>query len=82
MQRTNGEPPSDGAGYWISDRNYLFNWMRVEPPDLSAADMMDSKIGIFEEVRVFPDPAAARRFAALVGLDEMKDRLLKEPAFF
>ena len=40
--------------------------------------MMDSKVGIFEEVREFPDPAAARRFAALVGLDEMKDRLLKE----
>ena len=40
--------------------------------------MMDNKIGIFEEVREFPDPAAARRFASLVGLDEMKDRLLKE----
>jgi len=39
---------------------------------------MDSKIGIFEEVREFPDPAAARRFASLVGLDEMKERLLKE----
>jgi len=22
IQRTNGEPPSDGAGYWTSDRNY------------------------------------------------------------
>lgn len=22
VQRTNGEPPSDGAGYWTSDRNY------------------------------------------------------------
>src|SRR6202167_6112023 len=40
--------------------------------------MIDSKTGIFEEVREFPDPAAARRFASLVGLDEMKDRLLKE----
>jgi len=40
--------------------------------------MIDSKVGIFEEVREYPDPAAARRFAALVGLDEMKARLLKE----
>lgn len=40
--------------------------------------MSESKIGIFEEVREFPDPAAARRFAGLVGLDDMKDRLLKE----
>jgi AAA+ superfamily predicted ATPase len=39
---------------------------------------MDSKVGIFEEVREYPDTAAARRFAALVGLDEMKERLLKE----
>jgi hypothetical protein len=22
VQRTNGEPPSDGSGYWTSDRNY------------------------------------------------------------
>jgi hypothetical protein len=22
IQRTNGDPPSDGAGYWTSDRNY------------------------------------------------------------
>jgi hypothetical protein len=22
LQRTRGEPPSDGSGYWISDRNY------------------------------------------------------------
>jgi hypothetical protein len=22
VQRTNGEPPSDGLGYWITDRNY------------------------------------------------------------
>ena len=40
--------------------------------------MMDNKVGIFEEVRQFPDPTAARRFASLVGLDEMKERLLKE----
>ena len=38
----------------------------------------DSKTGIFEEVREYPDPTAARRFASLVGLDAMKDRLLKE----
>lgn len=40
--------------------------------------MSDSSAGIFEEVREFPDPSAARRFAALVGLDAMKERLLKE----
>ena len=40
--------------------------------------MTDANTGIFEEVREFPDPAAARRFAALVGLDGMKERLLKE----
>src|SRR5258708_37774848 len=40
--------------------------------------MTDSKAGIFEEVHEFPDPTAARRFAALVGLDDMKERLLKE----
>lgn len=40
--------------------------------------MSDSKIGIFEEVREYPDPTAARRFAGLVGLDDMKERLLKE----
>jgi AAA+ superfamily predicted ATPase len=40
--------------------------------------MIDSKVGIFEEVREFPDPAAARRFASLVGLEGMKERLLKE----
>jgi AAA+ superfamily predicted ATPase len=34
--------------------------------------------GIFATVKEFPDPDAARRFAALVGLDEMKERLLKE----
>ncbi len=34
--------------------------------------------GIFEEVKEFPDPDARRRFAGLVGLDEAKDRLLKE----
>jgi len=40
--------------------------------------MIDSKVGIFEEVREFPNPDAARRFASLVGLDETKERLLKE----
>lgn len=40
--------------------------------------MIDNKIAIFEEVREYPDPSAARRFASLVGLDEMKERLLKE----
>jgi SpoVK/Ycf46/Vps4 family AAA+-type ATPase len=40
--------------------------------------MNDSKIGIFEEVREYPDPSAARRFSSLVGLDDMKERLLKE----
>jgi AAA+ superfamily predicted ATPase len=40
--------------------------------------MSETKIGIFEEVREFPDPTAARRFAGLVGLDDMKERLLKE----
>ncbi len=34
--------------------------------------------GVFDEVRSFPDPSAGRRFAALVGLDEAKVRLLKE----
>jgi hypothetical protein len=23
LQRTGGQPPSDGAGYWMSDRNYF-----------------------------------------------------------
>jgi Bacterial HORMA domain family 1 len=23
IQRTDGEPPSDGSGYWVSDRNYF-----------------------------------------------------------
>lgn len=40
--------------------------------------MTDTSTGIFAEVREYPDPAAARRFAALVGLDRMKERLLKE----
>jgi SpoVK/Ycf46/Vps4 family AAA+-type ATPase len=40
--------------------------------------MKESNLGIFEEVREFPDPSAARRFAGLVGLDDKKDRLLKE----
>jgi SpoVK/Ycf46/Vps4 family AAA+-type ATPase len=40
--------------------------------------MNEINIGIFEEVREFPDAAAARRFSALVGLDDKKDRVLKE----
>jgi SpoVK/Ycf46/Vps4 family AAA+-type ATPase len=40
--------------------------------------MNQKRSGIFEEVNEFPDPDAKRRFAALVGLDEVKDRLLKE----
>ena len=40
--------------------------------------MTEKNIGIFEEVREFPDPNAARRYAALVGLDEVKERLQKE----
>jgi AAA+ superfamily predicted ATPase len=40
--------------------------------------MTNTSTGIFEEVREFPDPSAARRFSALVGLDHMKERLLKE----
>jgi hypothetical protein len=38
----------------------------------------DERVGIFEEVKELPDPSAARRFASLVGLDETKNRLLKE----
>src|SRR5260370_21774265 len=34
--------------------------------------------GIFEEVKELPVSDAKRRFAALVGLDEIKERLLKE----
>jgi SpoVK/Ycf46/Vps4 family AAA+-type ATPase len=40
--------------------------------------MTEKNIGIFEEVKEFPDPSAARRYAALVGLDETKERLQKE----
>lgn len=40
--------------------------------------MNQENIEIFEEVREFPDPTAARRYASLVGLDHMKERLLKE----
>lgn len=40
--------------------------------------MNNERTGIFEEVKEFPDTAAARRFASLVGLDAMKERLLKE----
>ena len=38
--------------------------------------MMSS--GVFDEVRSLPDASAQRRFAALVGLDETKEHLLKE----
>ncbi len=40
--------------------------------------MTESKLGIFDEVRQYPDPSAARRFGSLVGLDEAKERLVKE----
>lgn len=40
--------------------------------------MNQERTGIFEEVKEFPDPGAARRFASLVGLDETKERLEKE----
>jgi SpoVK/Ycf46/Vps4 family AAA+-type ATPase len=40
--------------------------------------MNAERTGIFEEVHEFPNPAAARRFAGLVGLDPVKERLLKE----
>jgi SpoVK/Ycf46/Vps4 family AAA+-type ATPase len=40
--------------------------------------MTEKNIGIFEEVREFPDASAARRYAALVGLAEVKERLQKE----
>lgn len=33
---------------------------------------------LFDDVLELPDPSAARRYAALVGLDEVKDRLAKE----
>lgn len=40
--------------------------------------MSHERTGIFEEVREFPSPEAHRRFASLVGLDGIKERLLKE----
>jgi len=40
--------------------------------------MNTEKTGVFEEVREYPEPSAAKRFASLVGLDDMKERLLKE----
>lgn len=40
--------------------------------------MIDGKLGIFDKVRELPDPSAAKRFGELVGLDEIKERLLKE----
>jgi AAA+ superfamily predicted ATPase len=36
--------------------------------------------GLFEEVLELPDPAAQRRFARLVGLDHVKERLGKQAA--
>lgn len=39
---------------------------------------MTASPGVFDEVRSFPDPSAARRFGALVGLDTTKLHLLKE----
>ena len=40
--------------------------------------MNETMNGVFDEVRTLPDAAAQRRFAALVGLEEAKSRLLKE----
>ena len=40
--------------------------------------MMTKLNGIFENVVEFPDAAAMRRFASLVGLDDTKELLLKE----
>ena len=39
---------------------------------------MTAPSGVFDDVRSLPDPSAARRFAALVGLDTTKRHLLKE----
>jgi len=39
---------------------------------------MNDSAGVFDEVRSLPDPTAARRFEALVGLDTTKRHLLKE----
>jgi hypothetical protein len=39
---------------------------------------MEDNSGIFDEVHEFPDSAAMRRYHGLVGVDEIKDRLLKE----
>ena len=75
----NGRGPAfRWRGYWTSDRNYFSGGRGLEPPDIPAAIMKENNVGIFEEVREFPDPGAARRYAALVGLDEVKERLLKE----
>jgi AAA+ superfamily predicted ATPase len=40
----------------------------------------DMTTDLFEEVLELPDPAAQRRYARLVGLDHVKDRLDKEAA--
>ena len=34
--------------------------------------------GIFDDVQEFPDTEVKRRFERLVGLDSVKDRLIKE----
>lgn len=51
---------------------------RARPAHLQAQLMTGIDRGIFEEVKEFPDNDARRRFAALVGLDRAKQRLLKE----
>lgn len=38
---------------------------------------MDDEEGLFEEIREFPDPAAAEVLASLVGLGDLQNRLLK-----
>lgn len=40
--------------------------------------MTDSDQQVFQEITTLPDPNARRRLAALVGIDEVKDRLTKE----
>jgi AAA+ superfamily predicted ATPase len=41
---------------------------------------MNENRGIFDEVREFPDKTVQLRYQGLVGLDDVKDRLLKEAA--
>src|SRR5437773_2589750 len=40
--------------------------------------MTDPADGAFEAVLNYPDPGAARSLSQLVGLDEIRDRVLKE----